>query len=290
MSLNRDDVVRMLREASDRGASELHFKVPNRPAFRVDGALLPIAGSKELVPGVTQQVAMALCGLAGLELPLVTMTDHEFSFGLNGVGRFHVTLYRQRGTVAVIVQRSGLKIPLLRDLGFGLEAERVIARPGLVLVCGGERRHALLASLVDRFNAAQRGYAVTIEDRITYLHRDAMACIAQRGVGTDVVSMTAGVRAAIRQHPDLLACGEIADRDAAEAVLDAVEHGIPTLAMLVAPNAEDAAAWLARKFPIAERPDAEYRIDRVLKAVLALPDRGAAEFVDRVAGAAIHAA
>jgi twitching motility protein PilT len=277
-TISRDEVVRILRESRDRGASEVHFKVPNRPLYRIDGVLLP-SGPHALDPALTHQIANTLLQLAGIEAPLASLTDKEFSFGLNGVGRFQVTLYRQRGSISLILRRSGLQVPALSTLGFGIEAEDVLQGRGLVLVAGGRRRGALLASLVDRFNAAQRGCVVVLEDSLTYLHRDAMASIAQRGVGTDVESFAAGIRTAIRNHVDLLVVGEVRDRATAEAVLEAAEHGILTIASVSAPRGSDAIGWVTRNWHPSERADADTRVRRELKAVLAIPDHGAPEYV-----------
>lgn len=278
MSITRDDMVRILREARERGATEVHFKVPNRPQYRVEDVLLPV-GQTYMTPASTLQIAMALCSLANLELPLASMTDTEFSFGLNGVGRFQVSLYRQRGSIAICVQRSALDIPNLAELGLGLEAERVLDDRGLVLIAGGRRRAALMATLIDRYNATNRGHVIELADPLLYLHRDAMASIAQRGVGTDVASFAAGVRTAIRQRPDVLAVGEVRDRETTDAVLDALEHGIFVIATVTAPRAADATSWLTRNYLPIERPDAEVRVRRQLSAILCIPDAGASELV-----------
>ncbi len=276
--MTRDDVLKILREARDKNASEIHFKVPNRPLFRIDGVLLPV-GQVQLTPQGSLQIAQHLCALANLEVPLNTATDREFSFGVNGVGRFFVSLYRQRGSTAIIVQRSELTIPALTSLGFDADVERILGNPGLILCTGVRKRAMLVASLVDRFNAAHRGFVTILEDPITYLHRDAMATIAQRGVNTDTESMAAGIRAALRQHPDLLAIGELRDRISLDGALDAVDHGINVIGGVTVPNPHEAISALARHYPLAERSDVETRLKRSIRGILSLSDNGQAVFV-----------
>jgi twitching motility protein PilT len=278
MSFSRDDLIRLLREARERGATEVHFKVPNRVMFRIDGVLLP-QGTVALTPALGLQAAMTVCGLANLEVALASLTDREFSFGLGGIGRFHAKLYRQRGSIAMIVQRSGLDIPALADLGFSPEVEGVLGGGGLVVVAGGPRRQAVLAALVDRYNASQRGFVVVLEDPLHYLHRDAMACIAQRGVGTDVPTLVDGIRTATRQLPDLLACGPIADREATEAMLEALENGVPVIATLAASRPDDAIPFLTRHYAVHDRDLVAGRIGRHLKATLCIPVAGPTEVV-----------
>ena len=273
MSFNRDDIVKLLRDAHERNATEIHFKVPNRVLLRVDGVLLP-HGQIPLTPALAHQAANSLCALANLELPLATMTDKEFSLGLGGTGRFQVALYRQRGSIGIIVQRSGLEIPRLDKLGFSTDVEALLQTRGLVLITGGHRRQGLMASLVDRYNASLRGYVVVIEDPLHYLHRDAMASIAQRGIGSDVPSLAHGLRTALRHAPDLVACGEINDRDTTDALLEVVEHDIPVLATISAASSADAIAALTRHYPSEDRGLIEARIRRYLRSVLSIPDAG----------------
>jgi twitching motility protein PilT len=279
-TMTRDEVLKLLRESRDQDATEIHFKVPNRPLFRIGGELLP-QGPVLLTPASTQQAAQVLCGLANLDIPPNSTADREFSFGVNGIGRFQVNIFRQRGSTAVVVQRSELTIPSPADLGFGPEVEALLRGQGLTLIVGGRRRAGLLASLVDRYNATTRGFAIVLEDPITYLHRDAMASIAQRGVGADVTSIAAGVAAAGRQNPDLLACGDVRDRATVEGLIDLAERGTMTFAAVPAPRAEDAVGWITRLYTRDERPDVEERVNRCLRAVLFMPDHGPGVWVQR---------
>jgi twitching motility protein PilT len=275
-----DDLVALLREMVQAGATELHLKVPARPLLRREGRLLPTQQAA-LTPAATLRLAQALFGLASVEVPLATLTHREVGFGIQGLGRFHATLYRQRGSLAMRVARLPFDAPRLQDLGLESSVEEVLAESGLVLVCGGRRRAGLLASLVDRYNASYRGFVVTIEDPISYLHRDGTATIAQRGVGSDVPSIAEGICGAMRQQADLIAVGDVPDRATAEAILRAAEEGSLVLAAVAAPDVNLAASWILRHYTSDTDMDAKGRVKRLLRGVLCVPDEGAGKYVSR---------
>lgn len=278
--MTQDDVIALLKELVSRDATELHFKVPARPLLKVEGRLVPTSGPP-MTPQTCHRLATALMGLARLEIPLATVQHREFSFGVPGVGRFHTVLYRQRSSLAVSLTRIPHVIPTLADLGVDNSAEAVLTRPGLTLICGDRRRAALLASLVDRFNASRRGLAVVIEDPLTHLHRDATAVIAQRGVGTDTGSFAEGVCSARRQGVDLIAVGDVPDRTTAEALLRAAEEDITVLACVAAPDPNLAPTWLTRHFASERDQDVKQRLKRLLRGVICIHGQGPARIVTR---------
>lgn len=278
MSYTQREVTDILRQAQADGATEIHLKVPNSPRFRVDGVLLPTKWP-HLTPQDTRQAAMALGSLARTELAVASITDHAFGLGVSGVGRFRVHLYRQRGTLGIIIHRMNLTIPQLAQLGVPPSVEQILDRQGLTLLGGGVRRHALMAYLVDQFNARLRGYAVTIERPLTYLHRDGMATVAQRDVGIDVPDFATGIRNAVSQSADLLAVGGVPDQATAAAILEAAEAGLNVLVCILATNSESIVPAFLRRFPSTERGDTETRLDEVLLARAYVGDDGTSAFV-----------
>jgi twitching motility protein PilT len=280
MPLNQDDLLALLRELVDTDATELHLKVPARPLLRQDGRLLPLQRSA-LTPEDTQRLATLLLGLARVEVPLATVHHREFSFGVPRLGRFHASVYRQRGSLALRFARIAFRAPTLEELGLDAGVESSLAEPGLVLVCGGSRRAGALASLVDRFNSTHRGFVVVLEDPLTHLHRDGTATIVQRGLGTDVDSFPCGIRAAIRQGADLLAVGDVPDRATAEGLLCAAEQGMTVVACVAAPEPGLAASWLLRHFESDRDADVKSRIKRLLTTVVCVPRTGESQVVHR---------
>lgn len=264
-SYGRDELARLLAEARDQGATEVHFKVPSPPLFRIGGKLQRTEHPKVL-PQAAHQIATSLCALAGIEVPLARIHEYEFSFGLTRVGRFRAALYRQRGTLAAIVQRSALKIPELSDLGLDpSDVDPLLEKPGMMLVTG-DRRAAMVAALVERYNVTRHGYVVTLEDPITYLHADSLSLIAQRGVGTDIEDKAQGLRAVRRQQPDLIAVHSVEDAEAALETVVTAEHRFPVIASVGATSAAEALTWLARLRPFDERDDFRERLAQVTVA------------------------
>lgn len=277
--MSRDSMLRLLKECTEQGATEVHFKVPNRPLLRMgNGALVPSNNLGALGPDDVKAAIAALGSLASIELALARTTDDEFSFGVNGLGRFRVFVYKQRGTPGVVVRRVGTSVPSLEAVGLSASVEEHVGRPGILLVAGQERTRVLHA-LVQGYNARERGNVVIVESPLTCLHRDAMAAISHREVGTDVPDFPTAIGQALRIGTDLLALGEIADAATAEAALTAAEKRTPVLAAVAAPTAGDAPWWIARLFTGQQREDVERRLDRLLLGTVVANAPGRAEVV-----------
>ena len=278
--MTQDDVVALLRELCESGATELHVKVPARPVLRLEGRLVPMQ-RPGFTPPQVQRLLTLLLGLARTEVPLATVDHRELAFGVSGLGRFRLTVYRQRGSLALTIAPMATSIPTLASLGLAPNVEEVLTQPGLTLICGGSQRAGTMASLVDRYNASHRGLVVVLEDPLTHLHRDGTAIIAQRGVGCDVQSLAAGVQEATRQRADLIAVGDVPDRETAESVLRAAEEGRTVLAAVAAPDTNLAPSWLLRMYASDRDMDVKARVKRLLRAVVCVPDVGSSRVVYR---------
>ena len=119
----KDGLHRLLKSARDKGASEIHFKVPKEPMLRINGELVS-THLPAVRPQTSHQVAHNICSLAGVEIPLASITETEFAFGMVNIGRFRVHLYRQRGSIGIIIRRSALEVPVLSS--FGLERDSIL--------------------------------------------------------------------------------------------------------------------------------------------------------------------
>ena len=268
-NISRDSMLRILRDSAEQGAEEVHFKVPNRPLMRMPSGQLVPTRMQPLSPADVKAAVFALCALGHIEIPLAKITDHEFSFGINQLGRFRCIIYRQRGSLGAVVRRVSTVVPPLSDLGLDASVERFVGRPGLLLVAGTER-NAVLHSLVNGYNARERGNVVILETPLTFLHRDAMSAISHREVGSDAPGFADGIRQAVRLGADLLAVGDIDCAETAERVLIAVESQVPVLAGVAAMNVHDARWWVTRMFYGQHREDIERRLDRTMVLTIAL--------------------
>ena len=165
MLLTQDDLVTVLHDLVDSGASELHFKVPGRPLLR-DRGVLTTTQRPATTPEYTLAMATALLSAGGVDhVALASVQHREFGFGVSGLGRFHATLYRQRGSLAIRVRRIPFVAPTLDELGLTQAVDHIFDGPGLNLVCGPHRA-AGLASLVARYNQIGSGLLVDIQDPI----------------------------------------------------------------------------------------------------------------------------
>ncbi len=282
-NISRDTMLRILRDSAEQGAEEVHFKVPNRPLLRMPQGQLVPTRMEALTPADVKAAVFALCALGHIEIPIARISDHEFSFGINQLGRFRAFIFRQRGSLGAVVRRVNTRVPPLSDLGLDASVDRFVGKPGLLLVAG-TRRNAVVHSLVDGFNARERGGVIVLETPLTYLHRDAMSAITHREVGTDVPDFPAGITQAIRLGADLIAVGEVADAETAERLLAAAERRLPVIAAVAAPDAASAPSWITRMFYGQHREDIAGRLQRMLTLTVALNDDTAAEVV--VPGAA----
>ena len=279
MSLNREAVVNLLKSAAQQGATEIHFKVPSRPLLRVEGKLLPTK-LPAITPRDAQECVFSLCSLAQRELPVASITDESFSFGLHGVGRFRAYVYRQRGSLSAVIQRVNTQSPVLYELGIESGLEQTLGSPGLMLLCG-DRRHELMGALVSDYNARIRGHVVVVESPLNYLYRDAVATIAQREVGNDVPDFPTGINQAIRLGADLLVVSEVADEATADALLNSVERGLSAVACVPAPSVEDALWWVERLFVGERRQDMVRRLDRRVRSVVCVNEGETHDYVER---------
>jgi twitching motility protein PilT len=164
------------------------------------------------------------------------LKEYDTSYTATGIGRFRVNVYRQRGTLAVVMRFIPSDIPDMESLGLPMPVTREMAERsnGMVLVVGaaGNGKSTSVASMVAYLNATRALHIVTVEDPIEFLHQDRMSSISQREVGLDTASFAAALRSALRQDPDVIFVGEIRDEETMEIALKAAETGHLVMATL----------------------------------------------------------
>ena len=172
----------LLRRAVERGASDVHLKVPSEPLMRVHGTLERMPGLGRLTPAQAEgYLASMLAGLphSARQLEFEARGEVDFTTALPGVGRFRVNAYRQRGSITLILRPVPFAVPRLDDLGLPAEVGALACAPdGLVLVGGpaGSGVTTTIAALIDRMNDGPlRAASITIEDPIEVLHADRAA-------------------------------------------------------------------------------------------------------------------
>ena len=263
------DVDRLLRLAVEQRASDVHLKVGSRPWLRVDGALVE-ASSDTLEPDDTEEAANRF--LSDQQAETLRRTgDAEFVYAVPGLCRFRVSAFRQRGRVGLVLRRVVPGVPGVEALGLPAVVATLMEAPaGLVLVTGlaGSGRTSTVAALVDHVNANARRHIVTIEDPIEVLHPDKASIVDQREVGVDVASVRDALARVVRQDPDLVVVGELADEESARRVLEAADTGHLVLAALATAGAAEAIDRLLELFPHDRARTVRTLIARTLRGVV----------------------
>jgi twitching motility protein PilT len=206
--------------------SDLHLKVGSVPRVRVDGRLVCLEA-----PPITREVAESLLReliREDLYDEFQQNSEADFAYSLDGVGRFRVNAFRQRGSVGFVLRRVQVGALGVEQLGLPPVISRLAEEPrGLVLVTGptGSGKTTTLAAMIDHINASREVHIVTIEDPIEVLHSDKLAMVNQREVRVDTADFASAMRAAMRQDPDVILVGEMRDAETVKAALAAAETG-----------------------------------------------------------------
>ena len=244
------DLDSLLLEMEPMRASDLFLKVPLPPTYKVSGRAIR-ADAPAVTPDNTEALITRI--LRPREQGIFERTNQaDFSYAIPGRGRFRGNAYRQRGTVAFCFRRINSGVPTADELGLPeVLKSLVMEKRGLVLVTGatGSGKSTTMAAMVDWRNENSHGHIVTLEDPIEFLHPDKGCVVSQREVGMDVDSFHEGLKAALRQAPDVLLMGELRDQDAAEAALHLSETGHLVLATLHSTNANQTVERVLQFFP-----------------------------------------
>lgn len=240
----------LLRQAMALDASDLHLTVEVPPVVRVHGALRPLAGPP-LTPRQTQDLLFSILS-DGQRRRFEEAGEIDFSYSVHGVGRFRVNGYRQRGTIGVAIRLIPAEVRSFEDLGLPPILADLARRPkGLILVTGptGSGKSTTLAAMIDLLNSEQALHILTLEDPIEYLHRHKRSIVNQREVGTDTASFAVGLRAALREDPDVILVGEMRDPETMATALTAAETGHLVLATLHTVDAAQTVDRIIDSFP-----------------------------------------
>ncbi|MBE2911932.1 type IV pilus twitching motility protein PilT [Anoxybacillus flavithermus] len=216
----------ILRAAFELKASDIHLTVGIPPIFRINGDLKRY-GQETLSPADTEQMAKAI--VPEKLWPYVDEAGEvDLSYSLPGVSRFRVNVFKQRGCISLAIRIVPTKIPTLDELQLPDVLKKMVTKPqGLILVTGptGSGKSTTLAAMIDYMNKTMRKHIITLEDPIEYVHKHGSCIIDQREVGTDTSSFANGLRAALRQDPDVILVGEMRDLETIQTAIIAAETG-----------------------------------------------------------------
>jgi twitching motility protein PilT len=255
----------ILEIAFEKKVSDLHFEVDNPPFFRARGQLLR-SKLQSLTADATQFIAETILEQNNRKLP-GNFREIDTSYSLPSGGRFRVSIFRQRGSIGIVMRVIPPHIGTFQELNLPPVLGEIVKAPnGLVLVTGptGNGKSTTLASMIRFLNETCSFNIITIEDPIEILFSSAKSCIIQREVGIDTDSFSTALRAALRMDPDVIMVGELRDIETIDACIKAAETGHLVLSTLHTQNASSTINRLLGHYP----PDAQDVIRQRLAEVL----------------------
>jgi twitching motility protein PilT len=245
---------KLLQAVVKRKASDLHITVGQPPVLRIDGRMRKLESKvleAEDTVALMKSIAPERCQQ---ELQEVGGADFGFAFG--DLARFRVSIFKQRGYVAMVLRQIPAKLLNFTDLGTPAVLRDLILRPrGLILVTGptGSGKTTTLAAMVDYLNDNVDHHIITIEDPIEFYHQHKKATINQREIGVDVPSFSEAIRRALRQDPDVILVGEMRDLATIEAAITAAETGHIVFGTLHTTGAQGTVNRIIDVFPTSQQ-------------------------------------
>ena len=261
---------KILRAAVERGASDLHIKADDVFRARVDGRLVPLT-RQALTADQTRAIALALIPLEADRQRIDALHDYDCSYAVAGVGRFRVNIMRQRGAFSVVMRAIPYNVPTLQALRLPPAVSRIAdAERGMILVTGvtGSGKSSTMAAMVRQINEQYEKHIVTLENPIEFLHTDVRASVTQREIGVDTESFRSGLRAALRQDPDVILIGEMRDAETVDTAMKAAETGHLLVSTLHTPDAQSTILRTMAMFPPEEQEVVRMRLAESLHAVV----------------------
>ena len=263
-------IEQIIKAAIDRGASDLHVKAGDVFRARIDGKLVPLTKHR-LTPEQTKAIAQHLIPSDEDRARLDRLRDYDCSWGMPGVGRFRVNILRQRSSFMIVMRVIPFDVPTFDTLKLPpILASVAAAERGLILVTGvtGSGKSSTMAAMVNYINQTQSKHIVTLENPIEFLHRDINCSVTQREIGVDTDDFRAGLRAAMRQDPDVVLIGEMRDAEIIDTALKAAETGHLVISTLHTPDAVTTVSRLVSMFPPEDQEVARLRLCEALQAVV----------------------
>jgi twitching motility protein PilT len=263
-------MIELMKLAHDRKASDIHITVNSPAMFRIHGVLKPV-NDQILVPLATLEMAKELMTTEQYE-SFLEKGDLDLSYGIADVSRFRVNVYKQKGNVSLTIRLIPTKIPAMEVLGLPSIAQDFAKKPqGLVLVTGptGSGKSTTLAAILDYINRTRKDHIITLEDPIEFVHPHKSCIVNQREIGVDTHSFSSGLRAALRQDPDIILVGEMRDLETISIAITAAETGHLVFGTLHTADAPQTIDRIIDVFPSEAQQQVRVQLASVMLGVMA---------------------
>jgi twitching motility protein PilT len=265
------DVKQAMRDLVEREGSDLHLKVGAAPLFRVNGELAPEEGVAALTAEDTEHALKQLLDDDGKLDEFEHEHEVDFSFEIEGVARYRINAFQQRGVISMACRAIPHKISTIEELALPeVISELADEERGIVLLTGttGSGKSTTLAAMIDHMNHTTSKHIVTIEDPIEFVHSDKRSAINQREVGMDTASFKRALRRVLRQDPDVILIGEMRDEETVQAALSAAETGHLVLSTIHTVDATESINRMLDFFPPHQHQQARSMIAGTVKGVI----------------------
>lgn len=260
----------LLIEAIDNKASDVHITVGMPPMMRVNGLLVKMR-DYILKPEHTAYICLAMLN-EKQKTVLEEKGEVDFSYGIPNVSRFRVNIYRQRKSLTAAIRIIMTTIPTIDSLNLPPILKQLALKPrGLILVTGptGSGKSTTLAAMVDYINNQRSCHILTLEEPIEYLHRHKVSMINQREIGDDSTTFANGLRAALREDPDVILVGEMRDLETISTAISAAETGHLVMSTLHTTSAAQTIDRIIDVFPPYQQTQVRVQLASVVQGIIA---------------------
>lgn len=259
-----------LTEAMSRGASDIHLSVNSKPIMRIDGELVRF-DDENLSEDNLNYIVEGILDLKQYE-ELKEKGEVDLSYTVQGLSRFRLNVYKQRDVFGIAARAIPFEVPTIDKLELPSVIKKIARNDkGIVIVTGptGSGKSSTLSAMINYINENFSKHIVTLEDPIEFLHENKRCLVEQRQVGQDTMSFDSGLRAALRQDPDIIFIGEMRDPETIKAALTAAETGHLVFGSLHTQTAPSTIDRIIDSFPSDAQPQIRNQLANSLKAVVA---------------------
>ncbi|QCX32720.1 type IV pilus twitching motility protein PilT [Caloramator sp. E03] len=259
----------LLAKTVELNASDLHITVGIPPTMRINGNLMPY-GNERLTPKEVEEYTKYVLTEEQYQ-KYISIGEIDLSYSVQGIGRFRVNIFRQRGSDAMALRTVALQMPTLEKLNMPPVIKNLCKKTrGLILVTGptGSGKSTTLAAMINEINNTRSGHIITLEDPIEYLHKHKKSIVNQREIGYDTKSYSAALRSALREDPDVILVGEMRDLETISIAITAAETGHLVMSTLHTIGASKTIDRIVDVFPPHQQQQIKVQLSAVIEGII----------------------
>ena len=262
----------VLRKAVSDGASDIFIIAGGFLSYKVDGEIRPMNDSMRLTPTETAYFTDEIYSYAKRSKQHFLETgDDDFSFAVGNLARFRVNSYLQRGSQATVIRIVAFSIPNYESMGIPKDIiELSKLQHGMIIISGtaGSGKSTTQACIIDAINESREAHIITLEDPIEYLHKNKKSIVSQREIAIDTENYLTGLRACLRQAPDVILLGEMRDAETIRTAMTAAETGHLVIATLHTKGAVNTIDRIVDSFPADQQDQIKIQLSLVLDCIV----------------------